>query len=80
MTSPCDTDLFCPTCLRPGNRAWRKAAHGTEWPDCPRGLEIGSTGLGDTIARITTALGIPPCRGCDERQDALNRLVPYTQE
>ena len=36
-----------------------------------------SRGLGDTIAAVTTALGIPTCGGCKKRQEALNRLVPY---
>jgi predicted nucleotidyltransferase len=33
-------------------------------------------GLGDVIAKITTAIGIKPCRGCGERQEQLNQLVP----
>lgn len=36
-----------------------------------------SRGLGDTIAKATTALGIKPCGGCKERQKLLNKLVPY---
>lgn len=42
-------------------------------PDAP------SQGLGDTIAKITTALGIEPCGGCKDRQETLNRLFPYKQ-
>jgi hypothetical protein len=38
-----------------------------------------SKGLGDTIAKVTTALGIKPCGGCKERQRALNELFPYGQ-
>jgi hypothetical protein len=34
-------------------------------------------GLGDTIAKITTSLGIKPCGGCKKRQEKLNKLVPY---
>lgn len=52
--------------------------------DCPSGLPWGwkptpskSRGLGDTIAKITTALGITPCGGCKGRQELLNKLVPY---
>jgi hypothetical protein len=49
---------------------------------------IKSTGLGDTIAKITHATGLDklsalytsitgkPC-GCQERQEALNKLLPY---
>jgi hypothetical protein len=44
-----------------------------EWP-APR-----PRGLGDTIARVTKALGIKPCGGCQKRQEALNKLVPYKQ-
>lgn len=36
-----------------------------------------SRGLGDTIAKVTTALGIVPCGGCKDRQAKLNKLVPY---
>lgn len=36
-----------------------------------------SRGLGDTIAKVTTALGIKPCQPCKKRQDVLNKLVPY---
>ena len=37
-----------------------------------------SRGLGDTIAKLTTAVGIKPCGGCKERQKLLNKLVPYS--
>lgn len=33
-------------------------------------LPIG--GLGDVIAKVTTALGIEPCEGCEKRKQALN--------
>jgi len=36
-----------------------------------------SRGLGDTIAKVTRALGIPTCGGCAERQGKLNSAVPY---
>ena len=36
-------------------------------------------GLGDTIAKITHAIGIKPCGGCKKRQAALNRMFPYRQ-
>lgn len=38
---------------------------------------LRSEGLGDTIAKITTAIGIKPCGGCKERQAKLNAAVPY---
>lgn len=37
-------------------------------------------GLGDTVARLTAAVGIKPCGGCKKRQAALNALVPYSPE
>ena len=47
-------------------------------------LEQESKGLGDTVAKITHATGIakivkiitPNC-GCDERQEWLNKKIPY---
>jgi hypothetical protein len=36
-----------------------------------------SRGLGDTIAKITSAVGIKPCGGCKKRQAALNERFPY---
>jgi deoxyribose-phosphate aldolase len=53
-----------------------------DW-ECPFGVgPVGakvaqSKGLGDTIAKITKAVGIKPCGGCAERQEALNALLPY---
>ena len=37
-------------------------------------------GLGDVIAAGTSAVGIPTCRGCQKRREALNRLVPFSNE
>jgi len=34
-------------------------------------------GVGDTIKRVTTALRIKPCGGCQKRADALNKRFPY---
>ena len=36
-----------------------------------------SRGLGDTIAKITTAIGIKPCGKCKKRQAQLNKRFPY---
>ena len=36
-----------------------------------------SRGLGDTVAKVTSSLGIKPCGRCKERQKRLNKLVPY---
>lgn len=40
--------------------------------NCPK-----THGLGDTIAKITKAVGIKPCGGCRKRQKKLNDLFPY---
>lgn len=37
-------------------------------------------GLGDTIARITSAVGIKPCSGCKKRQEKLNAMFPYPEK
>jgi len=39
-----------------------------------------SKGLGDTIAKVTSAVGIKPCGGCKKRQRLLNKLVPYNDK
>jgi hypothetical protein len=37
------------------------------------------TGLGDAIKRITYAMGIKPCDGCEKRAAALNRWMHFTR-
>jgi len=41
---------------------------------CP---QAPSRGLGDTLAKLTRAVGIKPCAGCKRRQRWLNRVFPY---
>jgi hypothetical protein len=36
-----------------------------------------SRGLGDTVHKVTHALGIPECGGCKQRLELLNQLVQY---
>jgi len=36
-----------------------------------------SKGLGDSIAKLTTSIGIKPCGGCKKRQKKLNNMFPY---
>ena len=36
-----------------------------------------SRGVGDTIAKVTKAVGIKPCGKCKKRQEALNKRFPY---
>lgn len=51
-----------------------KNNHVDKSPQCE---QQPSLGLGDTIAKITSAVGIKPCGGCKQRQALLNRLFPY---
>lgn len=34
-------------------------------------------GLGDVVAKATSAVGIKPCGGCKKRQEALNKMFPF---
>jgi hypothetical protein len=36
-------------------------------------------GLGDVIKRITYAVGLTPCGGCDRRAAVLNRWVAFSR-
>jgi len=36
-------------------------------------------GLGDAIKRVTYAVGIRPCGGCEKRAAALNRWMHFTR-
>lgn len=36
-------------------------------------------GLGDAVKRITYAMGIKPCGGCEKRAQALNRWVRFSR-
>jgi len=47
--------------------------------DCADEKIEASRGLGDTIYKITTALHIPHCGGCEQRREILNNLFPYKQ-
>ena len=38
----------------------------------------GEVGLGDVLKRMTSAMGIKPCGGCQKRAEALNRRVSFT--
>jgi len=40
-------------------------------------LNKQSEGLGDSIAKMTSALGIKPCGACKKRQEKLNQIFPY---
>jgi hypothetical protein len=36
-------------------------------------------GLGDSIKRVTYAMGIKPCQGCEKRASALDRWIRFTR-
>jgi hypothetical protein len=36
------------------------------------------TGLGDVVKRLTYAVGVKPCGGCDQRAAALNRWLVFS--
>ncbi len=36
-------------------------------------------GLGDVIKRVTYAMGIKPCGGCEQRAAALNRWMRFSR-
>jgi hypothetical protein len=37
------------------------------------------TGLGDVVKRVTYAMGIKPCGGCEKRAAALNRWMRFSR-
>ena len=72
----CRSHAHCNACRT--DAAWRANVGAPD--ECPEGYtadKIPSRGLGDTVAKITKAVGIKPCGGCKKRQGKLNRLVPY---
>jgi hypothetical protein len=38
-----------------------------------------SRGIGDTVAKITSKLGVKPCGGCKKRQTKLNKMFAFKQ-
>jgi hypothetical protein len=46
----------------------------------PFRMQQSSTGLGDVVKRVTTAVGIRPCSGCKRRAETLNRMVEFTSK
>jgi hypothetical protein len=45
----------------------------------PRFLLDEEIGLGDAIKRVTYAVGIKPCSGCEKRAATLNRWIHFTR-
>ncbi len=52
--------------------SWEQGRGPGQWNPSMR-----SRGLGDSLAKLTSAIGIKPCGGCKERQALLNKFVPY---
>jgi hypothetical protein len=38
-----------------------------------------AVGLGDVVQRMTYAIGVKPCGGCERRAAALNRWMVFTR-
>lgn len=75
------TDI-CQTCpKRQGDKCFdgRTTDSHITFNQCPMDYynNPASRGLGDTVAKVTKAIGIKPCGGCKKRQKKLNDLVPY---
>lgn len=55
----------------------------TDTENLPNPMEVhvpflrSQIGLGSTIKRITSAFGIEPCGGCDERARELDRRMSF---
>lgn len=47
--------------------------------EVPKDQKTKINGLGDVIAVITTALGIPTCADCEERRIKFNKMFPFTK-
>jgi hypothetical protein len=50
--------------------------HKVRLPGFITGEEVG---LGDVVKRVTYAMGIPPCGGCERRAAAMNRWMVFTR-
>ena len=38
---------------------------------------VSTRGLGDVVAKVTSAVGVKPCGKCKQRQAKLNKLMPF---
>ena len=57
-------------------RAQMKAIVEEKKPEAAEPAPV-SRGLGDTIAKVTKAVGVKPCGPCERRRQWLNARVPY---
>ena len=60
-------------------KAEEKAAQPSHRVQLPGFITDEDIGLGDVVKRVTTAIGIKPCGGCERRAAALNRWVVFTR-
>jgi hypothetical protein len=58
------------------NREANPGSYRVRLPGFVRDEEIG---LGDAVKRMTYAMGIRPCAGCERRAAALNRWMVFTR-
>ena len=63
--------------LRAGSVREQKSTPRRFRPRLPGPLIDDAEGLGDVIKRVTSAVGIKPCSGCEQRAKALNKRVPF---
>ncbi|HTS69808.1 MAG TPA: hypothetical protein VMO17_12575 [Terriglobia bacterium] len=61
---------------RDPNKSRERPPHRVRLPGFLVEEEIG---LGDAIKRVTYAMGISPCQGCEKRAAALNRWMHFTR-
>ena len=45
----------------------------------PGFIKDEEVGLGDATKKVTYAMGIKPCAGCEQRAAALNRWIRFTR-
>jgi hypothetical protein len=50
--------------------------HRVRLPGFVRDEDIG---LGDVVKRMTYAMGVPPCGGCERRAAAMNQWMVFTR-
>lgn len=70
----------------PGNVGIMKKKKGTgENPSEPHKVRLPGflideeIGLGDVVKRVTYAMGVKPCRGCEKRAQVLNRWMRFSR-
>jgi hypothetical protein len=67
------------------NEKEKTKSHGDEQQHQPHRVRLpgflieGEIGLGDAVKKITYAVGIKPCGGCEKRAAALNRWVRFSR-